>query len=216
MHKKITRLSLEALAKYHLKVPENGDSLDLLLPENVARFLRAEVARHLRRREHLGAVFLDDNAGPLAYNFSYHGYLARTRIESRKIVAPAMVIAADALIVFHNRPRGRRAAPRRDVSIARNVRDSCELMGLRLLDYLVLGEGDAWTSLREQRRVRFHSLGDDLPDPDKDRRARVVPKYRNPDRPHQTWSGRGRMANWLRAKLEADPEARIEDFAIED
>ncbi len=77
-------------------------------------------------------------------------------------------------------------------------------MGLRLFDYLVLGDGDAWTSLRDERRVRFHSLGEDMPIPGDDRRARVEPKYRNPDPPHQTWSGRGKMARWLREKLEAD------------
>ncbi len=210
------RMSPEILARYNLKLPENGGGLNLQLPENVAAFLRGEVAGHLQRREHLGAVFLDRNAGPLAYTLSYHGYLGRTHIESRRIVTPAMICEAAGLIVFHNRPRGRRAIPRRDASIARTVRQGCELMGVHLLDYLVLGRGDAWTSLREQRRVRFHSLGDDLPDRGRDGRARVEPKYRSPDSPHQTWSGRGRMANWLRAKLDADPQARVEDFAIED
>ncbi len=213
---KTKRLSLQALANQHLKAPVNGDGLNLLLPENVALFLHAEVAQHLRRREHLGAVFLGEDARALAYNVPYRGYLGRIRIEPRKILAPAMLVGATALIVFHNRPRGHRAAPRRDASIARNVRQGCELMGLRLLDYLVLGEDDAWTSLRQKRRVSFHSLGDDLPLPGDDGRARVRPKYRNPDDPGQTWCGRGRMANWLREKLDADPEARIADFAIQD
>ena len=29
----------------------------------------------------------------------------------------------------------------------------------------------------------------------------VVPKYRNPDRPSETWSGRGRKPAWLTAQL---------------
>ncbi len=209
------RLSLKALASQHLRAPVDGAGVDLLLPENVSAFLRGEVTGNLRRQEHLGAIFLGEDASPLAYNVPYRGYLARVRIESRKILAPAMIVGAAAIIVFHNRPRGRDAAPRRDASIARNVRQGCELMGLRLLDYLLLGEGDVWTSLRQNRRVRFHSLGDDLPTP-RDGRARVRPKYRNPDPPHQTWSGRGRMAKWLREKLDADPGAKVEDFAVEE
>ncbi len=124
MHDKTDRLSREVLAKHHLRVPENGDGLDLRLPENVAAFLRAELAGHVQRREHLGAVFLDADAGPLAYTLAYHGYLGRTHIESRTLVTPAMICKAAGLIVFHNRPRGRRAVPRRDASIARNVRQS--------------------------------------------------------------------------------------------
>ncbi len=96
------------------------------------------------------------------------------------------------------------------------MRVACELMALRLLDYLVLGDGDAWTSLRHQRRVRFHNLGDDLPLPGNDGRARVQPKYRNPDPPHQTWSGRGNMAKWLSDKINDDEGVELEDFLIED
>ena len=206
-----TRLSRQAWASQHLRVPEGVEGVDLLLPENVAAFLRAEIDGPLGRREHLGAIFFDEAARPLAVGVPYRGYLGRVRIEPRRILAPAMIVAAAGLIMFHNRPR--RSAARRDASIARLVRDGCEIMGLRLLDYLILREGDAWVSLRQTRRVRFHSLGDDLPDPGRDGRAKVVPKYRNPEPPHQTWSGRGRMAKWLKEKVEAG--ARLEDFAIQ-
>lgn len=38
------------------------------------------------------------------------------------------------------------------------------------------------------------------------------PKYRNPDNPKQTWTGRGRKPDWLKAELKKgrDPQ----DFAI--
>lgn len=210
---KTARLSRKALASQHLRVPVDGDGVDLLLPDKVAGFLRAEISQPLRRRELLGAIFLDEAARPLAYNLPYRGYLGRVRIEPHKILAPAMIVGATGLIMFHSRPGRRRSAPRRDASIARRVRVACELMGLRLLDYLLLGEGDVWTSLRHERRVRFHSLGDDLPS-GHDGRARVRPKYRNPELPHQTWSGRGRMAKWLQDKL--DEGASLADFAVDD
>ena len=31
----------------------------------------------------------------------------------------------------------------------------------------------------------------------------AIPKYRNPDNPEQTWTGRGRRPDWIRAALEA-------------
>jgi DNA-binding protein H-NS len=41
----------------------------------------------------------------------------------------------------------------------------------------------------------------------------VVPKYRNPDDPTQTWSGRGKRPRWLVARLTAGKQ--IDDFRID-
>ena len=40
----------------------------------------------------------------------------------------------------------------------------------------------------------------------------VRPKYRNPDRPSETWAGRGKRPRWLVAQLKSG--RRIEDFRI--
>jgi DNA-binding protein H-NS len=41
----------------------------------------------------------------------------------------------------------------------------------------------------------------------------VLPKYRNPTRPSETWAGRGRQPQWLTVQLESGK--RIEDFRID-
>jgi DNA-binding protein H-NS len=41
---------------------------------------------------------------------------------------------------------------------------------------------------------------------------RVVPKYRNPSEPHETWSGRGKQPRWLVAAVKSG--RRIDDFKI--
>ena len=41
----------------------------------------------------------------------------------------------------------------------------------------------------------------------------VPPKYRNPDRPSETWAGRGKQPRWLVAQLKSGK--RIEDFRIQ-
>jgi DNA-binding protein H-NS len=40
----------------------------------------------------------------------------------------------------------------------------------------------------------------------------VVPKYRNPERPSETWAGRGKKPRWLAAQLKSGK--RIDDFRI--
>jgi DNA-binding protein H-NS len=44
------------------------------------------------------------------------------------------------------------------------------------------------------------------------RYPRVLPKYRDPDEPSATWSGRGKQPCWLRAALKAGRS--IEEFVI--
>ena len=41
---------------------------------------------------------------------------------------------------------------------------------------------------------------------------RVLPKYRNPDRPSQTWAGRGKKPRWIVAHLGSGK--RLDDFRI--
>jgi DNA-binding protein H-NS len=41
----------------------------------------------------------------------------------------------------------------------------------------------------------------------------VLPKYRNPTRPSETWAGRGKQPQWLTVQLESG--RRIEDFRID-
>ena len=41
----------------------------------------------------------------------------------------------------------------------------------------------------------------------------VLPKFRNPDEPSETWAGRGKQPRWLRKHLRSGK--RIDDFRIE-
>jgi DNA-binding protein H-NS len=45
-----------------------------------------------------------------------------------------------------------------------------------------------------------------------DRRAKVAPKYRNPENPSETWTGRGLRPRWLAAALKSGK--KLTDFQI--
>jgi DNA-binding protein H-NS len=40
----------------------------------------------------------------------------------------------------------------------------------------------------------------------------VIPKYRNPEAPHETWAGRGKQPRWMVAALKSG--CKMEDFLI--
>jgi DNA-binding protein H-NS len=50
--------------------------------------------------------------------------------------------------------------------------------------------------------------------PDRPRRPypRVLPKFRNPKNPAETWAGRGKQPRWLRAQLRSG--RKLDDFRI--
>jgi DNA-binding protein H-NS len=45
------------------------------------------------------------------------------------------------------------------------------------------------------------------------RYPKVHPKYRNPERPTETWAGRGKQPRWLKAQLRSGK--KLDDFKIE-
>jgi DNA-binding protein H-NS len=68
--------------------------------------------------------------------------------------------------------------------------------------------------LRREKDMPRSESADKLEGPPRERRKypRVVPKYRNPNEPFQTWSGRGKKPRWLTAALETGHA--IEEFVI--
>jgi DNA-binding protein H-NS len=68
--------------------------------------------------------------------------------------------------------------------------------------------------LRREKKMSRSDSTDKPEGPPRERRKypRVVPKYRNPNEPFQTWSGRGKKPRWLTAALETGHA--IEEFVI--
>ncbi len=205
-----TTLTRAVLERYRMTLVKGGEPLVLCLPEEVADFIFAEVVANHPPGEYLGAVFVDDDLHPLATAVPYLGYFGRLTIEPQRFLVPAGMIRAGGFHLFRHRPGADPLLTRRDVRVAKRVLKTAPGLGLSLIDYFVLGNGD-WTSLDAAGRLRFPPFGT-APRPDG--RARVKPKYRNPERPSQTWSGRGRRALWLQEKIRAG--AQLEDFAVEE
>jgi DNA-binding protein H-NS len=74
------------------------------------------------------------------------------------------------------------------------------------------------TQLRREKEMRQSEPADAQPVKGESRERRkyprVFPKYRNPNEPSETWSGRGKQPRWLAAALKTGHT--IEEFAIGD
>jgi DNA-binding protein H-NS len=70
-------------------------------------------------------------------------------------------------------------------------------------------------TLKEQMAEMASKAGftlDDLFGKPKGKKSALPPKYRNPENPSQTWSGRGRRPNWLEEGIANG--ADLDDFLI--
>ena len=67
--------------------------------------------------------------------------------------------------------------------------------------------------LRREKESRQSEIVDARNPPRERRKSpRVFPKYRNPEQPSETWSGRGKQPRWLTAALKRGH--KIEEFVI--
>jgi DNA-binding protein H-NS len=67
--------------------------------------------------------------------------------------------------------------------------------------------------LEDRLRLLHRDAARNLPErPARRRYPVVLPKFRNPAEPHQTWSGRGKRPHWVTELLDAG--VSIQDFQI--
>jgi DNA repair protein RadC len=57
------------------------------------------------------------------------------------VFSPAVRESAAAIILVHNHPSGDPTPSREDREITRRLRDAGELMGVRVLDHIIIGDG---------------------------------------------------------------------------
>ncbi len=113
-------------------------------PTDTEAFLRAR----LRDRAHevFCCIYLDNRHRVLGFEELFRGTIDGTSVYPREVVREALDANAAAVILAHNHPSGVAEPSQADERITRRIRSALELVDIRLLDHLVIGDGAA-TSL---------------------------------------------------------------------
>lgn len=101
-------------------------------------------------RELMGALFLDCRHRALGHTIAYVGTLNRAAVETRGLLTPALLANAAAIIAFHTHPSGDPSPSAEDLAFTRRLQEAGEVVGVRLVDHLVLGEAPVFVSLAER------------------------------------------------------------------
>jgi DNA repair protein RadC len=79
------------------------------------------------------------------------GTLTTTLVHPREVFAPALRAGAAAVILVHNHPSGDPTPSAEDAALTERLRQVGDVLGIRVLDHVVIGQG-RWVSLAEVRR----------------------------------------------------------------
>lgn len=113
-------------------------------PQVVVEYLRSRYAR--ADQEVCGVLYLDVRNRLLDEVELFRGTLLQAAVESRAILRRALERSAAGLIVWHTHPLGSASPSAQDEAFRQRLQQSAELMGVRLVDQLILGHGEAWYS----------------------------------------------------------------------
>lgn len=113
-------------------------------PADTETFLLAR----LRDRPHevFCCLYLDNRHRVLCFEELFRGTIDGTSVYPREIVKQALAVNAAAIILAHNHPSGVAEPSQADERITRRIRSALELVDIRLLDHLIIGDGTS-TSL---------------------------------------------------------------------
>ena len=101
-------------------------------------------------REHFGVLFLDTRERVTGYHIAHVGTRQRLSLEPYSVFAPALLINAASVIVFHNHPSADPSPSRRDVDVTHRLAACGRILGVPLLDHLILGKRPTYVSLMGQ------------------------------------------------------------------
>ena len=108
-------------------------------PADTSAFLLARM-RHLDH-ELFGCLFLDNRHRVLEFNELFRGTIDGTSVYPREVVKEALRVNAAAVILAHNHPSGIAEPSQADERITRRLKAALELVDIRLLDHLIVGDG---------------------------------------------------------------------------
>jgi DNA repair protein RadC len=119
----------------------------LTSPRQTRDYLKARLNHY--PYEVFSCLFLNNRHRVLHYEELFRGTIDGASIHPREVVKRALEHNAAALIFAHNHPSGVAEPSRADRQVTHRLRDALALVEIRVLDHIVIGEGEA-VSLAER------------------------------------------------------------------
>ena len=119
-------------------------------PESASDYLEA-LGIHQDDQENMIVLFLDTRNNIKGYQKVTRGLIDRSHVHPREIFRAAIMAGAAKVILSHNHPSGDTSPSKQDISSNNNLTEAGELIGIKVIDHIIVGErlgAFRWLSLR--------------------------------------------------------------------
>jgi DNA repair protein RadC len=145
-----TRYRVKVLNVHVVREPQQATrKLKASSPEEAAAVARQLIPDD--DREHFGVLCLDSQNGVNGYHEVSVGSLSASIVHPREVFRAAILWGAAHLIIVHNHPSGDPTPSKEDVALTRQLAEGARLLGIKLHDHVIIGNGtDAFASLSQR------------------------------------------------------------------
>ena len=146
---KVKACSLAAAAELgrRLSRPDTANGYVIKGADDVASLLMEEM--RYERKEHFKCVLLDTKGRVITVEDVSTGDLSATPVHPREVFSPAVRKSAASVICVHNHPSGDPRPSREDIATTERLLEAGSLLGIRVLDHVVIGDGRYASMLSE-------------------------------------------------------------------
>ncbi|MFL0803467.1 MAG: DNA repair protein RadC [Agarilytica sp.] len=109
----------------------------------VKTYVKARM-RHLPH-ETFAVLFLDSQHQLITYDELFNGTIDAATVYPREVAVQALHHNAAAVIFAHNHPSGNSQPSTQDVELTQTLKESLDLLDIRTLDHLIVGEGEVYS-----------------------------------------------------------------------
>ena len=96
-------------------------------------------------REQMAVAFLDAKHRVIGVGIVSIGSLTASIVHPREVLKPAIVSNAAAILICHNHPSGVPEPSPEDISLTSRLTQAGDILGIRLLDHVILGDGSHYS-----------------------------------------------------------------------
>ncbi|HIJ21963.1 MAG TPA: DNA repair protein RadC [Gammaproteobacteria bacterium] len=101
-------------------------------------------------QEVFAALYLDNQHRVITFETLFTGTIDGASVHPREVVRSALQHNAAALIFAHNHPSGVAEPSASDRSITQTLKEALSLVDIRVLDHIIIGDGESTTSFAER------------------------------------------------------------------
>ncbi|PKM50251.1 MAG: hypothetical protein CVV02_12230 [Firmicutes bacterium HGW-Firmicutes-7] len=146
---RVKAIQIKSIAELSTRISKNNaiQKLQITSPSSVADIYMEEM-RHLQQ-EHLKIVLLDTKNNIISDHTISVGTVNASLVNPREVFIHALKNLAVHIIILHNHPSGDPTPSSEDISITKRILGASEIIGVKLLDHIIIGDGK-YISLKER------------------------------------------------------------------